>query len=487
MKKNYTMRQALEDPDLLGSILDGPTWRPWRIILIAAMGEKLTWLERKTFKRFTGRSREPGKMVPELVAVAGRRAGKSRASSALACYLAGLVDHSDVQAIGERLKVLFLAKDQRQAGICYGYVAGIFDSVPVFREMVINRTQDTISLNNGIDLEVKAASAAGVRGFSCVAVLCDEAAHWTTDASSANADSLILDAVRPSLATTGGPLLVLSSPFARKGEVFDLYDKYYGKDDADILVVHGASRDFNASLPQAVVDRALARNPIAARAEYLAEFRSDLEGYVSLDTLRACTGPVAEWQPIAGVQYTAGIDIAAGSGEDSLALAVAHLDEASDKIILDSVREWKPPFSPTAVLMQVAEHCRRYNINTIIGDRYVKEFAAEMLFDNSGLRYRVSDRVTSDNFGELLPMLNSHEVLLPSLPAFLDQLMSLQVKPSSRGKVFIGHASGGHDDMAAAAAIAITHCAFNRPEAYQLQHRRRPDERRARYRRQSPL
>jgi hypothetical protein len=84
-----------------------------------------------------------------------------------------------------------------------------------------------------------------------------------------------------------------------------------------------------------VVDRALARNPIAARAEYWAEFRSDLEGYVSLDTLRACTGPLAEWQPLPGIKYTAGIDAAMGSGEDSLALAVSRHDEASDKVILD--------------------------------------------------------------------------------------------------------------------------------------------------------
>jgi DNA invertase Pin-like site-specific DNA recombinase len=291
MKKNYTMRQALEDPDLLGTVLPGDTWKAWRIILIAAMGEPLTFWERRTFKRFTGRSREPGKMVEELVAVAGRRAGKSRASSALAVYMAALVDHSDVQAVGKRLKLLFLARDQKQAGVCFGYVSGIFDNVPMFRELVINRTQDTISLSNGIDLEVKAASSAGVRGFSCVAVLADEAAHWTTDSASANADTEILNAVRPSLATTGGPLLILSSPFARKGEVFDLFDRHYGpKGDSSILVVHGASRDFNASLPKAVVDRALARNPIAGRAEWLAEFRGDLEGFVSLDTIPRLVG-----------------------------------------------------------------------------------------------------------------------------------------------------------------------------------------------------
>ena len=127
MKKLYTMRQAVEDPDLLGGLLAGDTWRTWRILLIAAMGEPLTFRERRTFAKFTGRKREPGKIVDELVAVAGRRAGKSRASSVLALYLSALCDYSDIKAIGERPKCLFLAKNQEQAKICFGYCAGAFD------------------------------------------------------------------------------------------------------------------------------------------------------------------------------------------------------------------------------------------------------------------------------------------------------------------------------------------------------------------------
>ena len=33
------MRRALEDPDLFGRILSGDSWRGWRVLLIAAMGE----------------------------------------------------------------------------------------------------------------------------------------------------------------------------------------------------------------------------------------------------------------------------------------------------------------------------------------------------------------------------------------------------------------------------------------------------------------
>ena len=42
MKPRVTLSKALEDPELLGSALAGPTWHAWRSLLIAAMGEPLT-------------------------------------------------------------------------------------------------------------------------------------------------------------------------------------------------------------------------------------------------------------------------------------------------------------------------------------------------------------------------------------------------------------------------------------------------------------
>jgi hypothetical protein len=39
MKPRTSLRAALEDPALLGKALPGDSWKAWRIILIAAMGE----------------------------------------------------------------------------------------------------------------------------------------------------------------------------------------------------------------------------------------------------------------------------------------------------------------------------------------------------------------------------------------------------------------------------------------------------------------
>ena len=48
MKPTITLRKALTDTKLLGSVLAGESWRAWRVLLIAAMGEPLTDDERAT-------------------------------------------------------------------------------------------------------------------------------------------------------------------------------------------------------------------------------------------------------------------------------------------------------------------------------------------------------------------------------------------------------------------------------------------------------
>ena len=99
----------------------------------------------------------------------------------------------------------------------------------------------------------------------------------------------VLNAVRPALATTGGPLVCISSPHARTGALWETFQRDFGPEgDPAVLVAHGTSRDFNSDLAQAIVDKALERDPAAASAEYLAEFRTDIEGFVTREAVDAC-------------------------------------------------------------------------------------------------------------------------------------------------------------------------------------------------------
>src|SRR5215831_3218054 len=190
----------------------------------------------------------------------------------LAIYLAGLCDHSDTLVRGEKGLVLLIAPDIRQAKVLLEYAQGALESTPMLTQLIADRRRDELELTTGITLEVRSASFRRIRGATCVAVLADECAFWKSE-DSANPDTEILNAARPSLATTGGPLIAISSPHARRGALWDAFRKHHGPDgDPAILVAQGASREFNPDLPQSVVDKAMERDPAAASAEYLAQF-----------------------------------------------------------------------------------------------------------------------------------------------------------------------------------------------------------------------
>jgi len=46
-----------------------------------------------------------------------------------------------------------------------------------------------------------------------------------------------------------------------------------------------------------VVDRALEKDRARATAEYLAQFRTDVEGFVAVEIVEACTGDYCEMVP----------------------------------------------------------------------------------------------------------------------------------------------------------------------------------------------
>jgi hypothetical protein len=316
------------------------------VLLIAATGEALDDDERALFKQITGRDHEPLQRVEELVGCIGRRGGKSRAIAALAVYLAGLCDHGDVLAPGERGVLLAIAPDQRQARVVFDYCAAIFESMPLLRELIANRTADTLSLKNNVDIEVRSASFRRLRGHTFIGAIADELAYFFADESSANPDSEILAAVRPGLATTNGPLVMISSPYAKRGELYEAYKRHYGQaGDKLILVAQGTSRDFNPSLPQSVVDRALERDHAAASAEYLAQFRSDIEGFISREQVECCVERgMRERPPIDGIRYFSFTDPSGGS-VDSMVCAIGHMD--GDILVVDAIREIKATSTPS--------------------------------------------------------------------------------------------------------------------------------------------
>ena len=60
-----------------------------------------------------------------------------------------------------------------------------------------------------------------------------------------------------------------------------------------------------------------------------------------------------------------------------MTLAIAHRARPDDRIIIDAVREMRPPFSPTVVVDEFAELLKAYGVTKVIGDHYGGEFVKE--------------------------------------------------------------------------------------------------------------
>jgi hypothetical protein len=380
----------------------------------------------------------------------GRRGGKSRAISVLATYIAGLCKHENLVP-GERGVLLVIAPDQKQADVVLSYTEAAFRDSPILNQLVETRTARALKLTNRIDIEVRAADYRTVRRPTFITVIGDEVAFFMIE-NSVSPDSEILNAVRPGLATTGGPLFLISSPYARRGELWKIYSKHFGaKGDPSILVAQAPSRVMNPSLPSSVVDRALERDAASAAAEYMAEFRRDIESFVTVEAATACVSPgVYERAPLRSFGYAAFVDPSGGSS-DSMSLAIGHFEINSELVVIDAIREAMPPFSPEQVVSEFSQLLKSYSIFSVTGDRYAGEWPREQ-FSRFGISYEPAAKPKSELYLDALALLNSRQLDLLDHPRTFSQLIALERRSVCGGRDTIDHPPNQHDDLINAVA-----------------------------------
>jgi hypothetical protein len=452
MKRRTSLRTALSDSNLLGRALAGDSWAAWRALLLASMGEKLRPAELEHYNRLTGRTELPPDRVSELWVIAGRRGGKSRAIATLLCYIACLCDHKPKLVAGEKGIALCLAPSQAQATVVLDYVGGILRESPILKQLIVRQTSEAVELDNGITIEVRGASFRRLRGPTLVAVVLDELAFFHSD-ESANPDIEIINAVRPALGTTSGLLACISSPYARRGELWNAFKAEYGdKGDASILVARGSTRDLNPSYEQAKIDREYERDAAYAQAEYGGEFRTDVETFLAHEVVAmSITEGVFERPYEPRHKYVGFVDPSGGSG-DSFALAIGHKE--GETSIIDVVRERKSPCEPPMVVEEFSHTLRRYHVNTVEGDHYAGEWP-KSVFALHGITYQPAELTKSEIYRDALPLLNGRKAMLLDSKTLQRQLVSLERKTSRGGRDSIDHPPGAKDDVANAVCGAL--------------------------------
>lgn len=485
-----TYADACRDPKLFGPWFEADSWGTWRVLDKAIFGEPLTPAELVTFTELTGRTTSPTSPVSEAWIIAGRRSGKDVKAASIAAYVATIAadafNFRQYLAPGERGVVQLLAVDRNQAQICLGYLKAMFEQ-RLLASMVERQQPDGLELTNGLAVEITTNDKRRVRGRTVVACIMDEVAFWMSDeGNSVNPDTAVYEALTPAMATIPNAMLIgISSPYARKGLLWRKFREHYGKDphvghdpaqppaqppvsseretEREILVVKAPTWVMNPTLSRdkGPIARAYVSDPLSASAEYGAEFRSDVAGFLDFDAIDATIDRnVRERPPQPRTNYVAFADPSGGSS-DAFTLAIAHLEYPNDPdpsdepvAILDLVREIRPPFDPAEATAQLCLTLKAYNLTSVTGDRYAAQWVVSA-FQQNGIIYEHSSRSRSEIYLELLPQINAQQVRLLDLPKLTQQFAALERRTSRTGRDSVDHPKGSHDDLANAAAGAL--------------------------------
>jgi hypothetical protein len=453
-----TIIEALQDEALFAPpFRDRSTWLPWWTFSKALFGLPMNESDLALFRECAGLYDPPTEQARSAWCIIGRRGGKSRWLALLAAYLATFIDWTPYLAPGERGSIVVIAADRKQCRTIMGYLRSFLGGTGLLSEFIERDAAEEIELSNGVTVEVVTCSFRSTRGRTIIAAICDEAAFWADD-TGANPASEVIASLRPAMATIpGSMLLVASSPYWQRGPLWEAFKRHYGK-PGRILVWRAPTWVMNPMLPRDcdVIAEAYELDDVSARSEYGAEWRSDIDTYVSREVVDAVTMRGRhELLPVSGISYFGFVDPSGGSS-DSMVLATGH--RSGDLGVLDALREWKPPFSPDAVVQEATALLKSYGITTVVGDRYAGEWPRER-FREHGIAYEPSERTKNDLYREFLPLLNAGRCELLDHPRMLNQLCALERRVARGGKDSVDHAPGGHDDLPNAVAGVMVNVA----------------------------
>lgn len=458
-----TIVEAIKDKALLGQVFkDLSTWGSWVTALKSIFALPLDGEELALYTQCTGRQRSPEQPFREIYFICGRRSGKSFITSLIGIYLAVFQNYSPFLAHGERATLLILATDKRQAQIIMRYVKAILD-LPLFRSYVTRETSEIIELSNSVDIVIKPCSFKAVRGLSLIGAIFEELSFWKVEGVSIDYD--VYQAVRPAMMTIPTSMLIgISTPYSKTGLLYEMFKEHYGQEESETLIWKAASLTMNPTLSNKMISREKEKDLSAARAEWDAEFREDIETFLPLEVIEnAIILGRVELPFIEKFTYQAFAD-PSGGGADSFTLSIGHRE--NEKTVQDVLRGRKG--DPHQTVREYAELLKKYKIHKVTGDKYAGAWVSEA-FRAEGISYEPSELNKSELYLEALPYFNPGLIELLDNRELVKQLRLLERKRGSSGRDVVDHPKsigGGvpHDDLANVTCGMIAMASTERPQ-----------------------
>lgn len=475
------MKQFADPIEWEDSLPIRPSSPAWRVTIKALYGSPLNQDELKLFRQLAEREPPEGGS-DEFLAVVGRRGGKSETTARLAVFEACHGGHQVALAPGQLGLIPIISPRREQSGEIVRYAHGLCRLPQVAPFVEGDPLREGVRFRTGIEIRTMTADAVAVSGPTVVCAVRDELARFPGD-ESVMPDTEIDASLRPTLAPVRGAprrrLIGITSAYIRNGIAFETEQEHFGRDDADVLVVRGASNLFNPALDFGWLERERRRvgDQVFAR-EYLAEWTdAAVDGWFASEDVELAVQaghPTIPWPGNCPVVIAADPSFAPGTS-DKFGWAVAssapgYRDPETGKrgprqVIVWECGAWKVDRKPRAMARRLRDEvCKRYQTRRITIDQH-SAHAFLQLCSDVGLRAHIVNWTPGEGldsktqrYRNFRLAMQSGDLSLPDSSELVRDLHRCRglLLPGGQERVYVPRTRRGHGDCLSATVMAAT-------------------------------
>jgi len=357
-------------------------------------------------------------------------------------------------ALNPGAQALIVAPGLRQSMILGGRVRELLGRMTgETRRGIVSQEQRTVfRFRNGSQITVLPNSENQLRGFTAHLIVVDEAAFLHND------EAILRSILPPMLATTGGRLVVSSTPWGRNTVFYQLnQDPEYEK---HVVTWRDADREgrYTAEFLEKLEAERASRPQVFAM-EYEAEFAEEADTWLTQDLLAKSCGDELELLPFESQQrgrFYMGVDLAervdysvvAVVRRDGQRLSLAHMHRFKRGTSLASVMGYAKVLAERWRTVEAA-----YVDKTKHGDYIVEDMREAGLRQAEGVTFT---QASKQEMAQLLKQRMTEGLLrMPFDRDTLDELNAEKYELTKTGRIAFSHQEGAHDDRFWALALAV--------------------------------
>ena len=366
---------------------------------------------------------------------------------------------------GNNRQVLILSPTMRQSSLMFRKIRA-YCQHPMIKEKIVSESQTMIIFDNHSEIHsLPGNNPDTVRGFSPTLLIIDEAAFVKDD---------VYVAVEPSLAATNGQMILISTPFGKRGRFYqafgdDTFEKYHVRSiDSPLITESFLSGQISS------------KTELEYKQEYEGEFLEEQDTYFPRELVLNC---IQEYEMTDGPRdhcnYYLGVDCARYGLDETVYIIVELGIEGIAKVMFTHATAKKPL---TDIIGRVKSLHEKWDFSGIYIDSSGLGGGAVDSLIGAGLpiknikigrdpaKYADSVQFTIINKEEIYKnlklLMEQGKIYFPKIDKLIHQLCELQYEFTEAGHLKLHHPENGHDDWPDSLALAVSSLIRPRYEPY---------------------